>query len=68
MGYTFDFGLVKLPVLDSDGFPIQRRGVTEYPGLYFVGLPWLYTQKSGLLLGVGEVSEFIASAIAARDS
>jgi putative flavoprotein involved in K+ transport len=52
-GYRFDFGWVRLPVVDGDGYPIQERGVTEYPGLYFLGLPWLYTVKSGLLSGVG---------------
>jgi putative flavoprotein involved in K+ transport len=67
MGYTFDFGLVKLPVLDEDGYPQQKRGVTEFPGLYFVGLHWLHTFKSGILLGVGEDAEFVASDIAARE-
>jgi hypothetical protein len=60
------FGLVKLPVTDADGFPAQQRGVTAHPGLYFVGMPWLHTQKSGLLLGVGEDAAFIAEHIAAR--
>lgn len=62
-GYSFDFSLVHLPVFDSDGYPIQERGVTVYPGLYFLGLPWLYKQKSGLLLGVGEDAEYIVSII-----
>jgi len=65
-GYSFEFKLVKLPVFDDDGYPVQKRGVTSYPGLYFVGLPWLHKQKSGLLSGVGEDSGFIASTIAAR--
>ena len=63
-GYRFDFGLVKLPVTDGDGFPLQQRGVTAYPGLYFVGLPYLNTQKSGLLVGVGDDAAFIAEHIA----
>ncbi len=62
-GYSFDFSLVKLPVFDDDGYPIQDQGVTNAPGLYFVGLPWLAGQKSGLLLGVGEQANVIASAI-----
>ena len=66
MGYRFDFSLVKLPVRDTDGFPIQKRGVTAFPGLYFVGLPWTDKMSSGLLLGVGESAEHIASQIAAR--
>jgi putative flavoprotein involved in K+ transport len=64
MGYRFDFNYVKHPIFDGDGYPIQTRGVTELPGLYFVGLPWLTKYKSGLLVGVGEDAEFVASAIA----
>ncbi len=65
-GYSFDFNTVKLPVFDGDGFPVQQRGVTRFPGLYFVGLPWLHTQKSGHLLGVGEDAAFIVKHMAAR--
>lgn len=63
-GYTFDYSLIKLPIGDEHGFPIQRRGITNYPGLYFVGMPWMPSLKSGTLVGVGEVSEHIASHIA----
>jgi putative flavoprotein involved in K+ transport len=63
-GYRFDFSLVKLHVTDGDGFPLQQRGVTACPGLYFVGMPWLHTQKSGLLAGVGDDAAFIAGHIA----
>ena len=66
-GYTFDFDLVRLPVVDGDGFPIQKRGITDYPGLYFVGLPWLYTSVSGLLSGVGDDAASIVSDIATRE-
>jgi putative flavoprotein involved in K+ transport len=66
MGYRFDFSLVQLPVRDTDGFPIQKQGVTAFPGLYFVGLPWTDKMNSGLLLGVGESAEHIASQIVAR--
>jgi len=62
-GYRFDFSMVKLPVFDEDGYPIQKQGVTEFPGLYFVGLPFLHTIKSGLLFGVGEDAAHIVSAI-----
>ncbi len=65
-GYTFDFGLVKLPVRDENGYPVQRRGVTAYAGLYFVGLPWLHTGASGLLVGVGEDAAYIAAQIQNR--
>jgi putative flavoprotein involved in K+ transport len=63
-GYKFDFSLVKLPAFDTDGFPVQKRGVTEFPGLYFIGLPFLHTASSGLLVGVGDDAAHVASAIA----
>ena len=65
-GYKFDFSLVKLPAFDDDGYPVQKRGVTKYPGLYFVGLPFLHTVKSGLLSGVGEDAAHVAKHIASR--
>lgn len=66
-GYTFDFGLVKLPVLDADGYPIQKRGVTSFPGLYFVGLPWLHTAQSGVFSGVGDDAAAIVANISGRE-
>lgn len=63
-GYRFDFSWVRFPLLDSDGYPIQERGVTALPGLYFVGLPWLHTAKSGLLFGLEQDAAHIASSIA----
>ncbi len=67
-GYTFDFrDLVKLPVFDGDGYPIQRHGVvTAYPGLYCVGLPWLHTFASSLIVGVGDDAAHVASHIRSR--
>jgi putative flavoprotein involved in K+ transport len=67
-GYTHDYSLVKMPVLDGKGFPIQRRGVTGQRGLYFVGVPWMPSLKTGTLMGVAESAAHIASAIAAADS
>jgi putative flavoprotein involved in K+ transport len=66
MGYTFDFSMVRLPLFEGNGFPLQKHGITDYPGLYFVGLPWLPGQKTGLLLGVGENAEIVSSAILDR--
>jgi putative flavoprotein involved in K+ transport len=63
MGYSFDYSLVKMPVCDSDGFPIQNRGVSDYAGLYFVGLPWMPSERSGFLLGVGDSAKHVASTI-----
>jgi putative flavoprotein involved in K+ transport len=65
-GYGFDFSMIELPVVDGDGYPIQQRGVTAYPGLFFVGLPWLHTAKSGLIYGLHEDAAYIADQIAMR--
>jgi putative flavoprotein involved in K+ transport len=66
-GYNFDFSLVKLPIVDADGYPIQKRGVTDYQGLYFIGMPWLHSRRSGILFGVGDDAAYLAAHIAARD-
>src|SRR5271166_6148455 len=63
-GYAFDFSLVRLPIFDADGYPNQSRGVTEYPGLFFVGLPWLRNARSGLIFGVGEDAAYVSGVIA----
>ena len=67
-GYNFDFSLVKLPVVGRDGYPIQKRGVTAYQGLYFLGIPWLHSRKSGILFGVGDDAAYLAERIAAQDA
>lgn len=66
MGYRFDYRLVKLPVFDSDGFPVQQRGVSDRAGLYFAGMPWMPAERSGSLFGIGEATAHIASHIAER--
>ncbi|MFJ5696972.1 NAD(P)-binding domain-containing protein [Arthrobacter sp. NPDC093139] len=63
-GYAYDFDWVKIPVFDDRGRPIQQRGVTAVPGLYFLGLHWMHTFKSGLLSGVGADAEFLADHMA----
>jgi putative flavoprotein involved in K+ transport len=63
-GYRFDFSWVEAPLLDDYGYPIQRRGVTDYPGLYFVGLHWLHTIASALLSGVGDDAAHVVEHIA----
>lgn len=65
-GYKFDFGLIKVSAFDEDGYPVQTRGVTEFPGLYFIGLPFLHTLKSGLLAGVGDDAAHVVTHIDSR--
>ncbi|TLN18072.1 FAD-dependent oxidoreductase, partial [bacterium] len=58
-GFAFDYSLVKLPVVDGYGFPLTQRCVTQYPGLFFLGMPWLHAAKSGLLMGVGADAAYV---------
>jgi putative flavoprotein involved in K+ transport len=64
-GFRPAFDWIDIPVFDELGFPCARRGVTEVPGLAFVGLPWLHTRRSPLLLGVGDDASHVADAVAA---
>ena len=65
-GYRVDFGWIEVPVLDARGEPVHRRGVTEVPGLYFLGLQWLSRMSSSFLSGVGDDAADLADHIAAR--
>ena len=49
-GFRCDFQWVKLPIFDEAWEPVHRRGVTQFPGIYFLGLRWLYKRKSAFLL------------------
>jgi putative flavoprotein involved in K+ transport len=63
VGYRYDFDWIRVPVFDKHGRPAQQRGVTQRPGLYFLGLHWMHTFKSGLLSGVGADAEYLAERI-----
>ena len=65
-GYRPAFGWIEPPIFDELGFPRTHRGVTEVPGLVFLGLPWMHTRRSPLLLGVGADAEHVAGAVAAH--
>ena len=59
-GYRPDSSWIELPVTDDDGRLRHRRGVTEVPGLYFLGLSWQHTRGSALLGFVADDAAFIA--------
>jgi len=62
-GFTYDFSWIDLPIFDDRGYPRYERGVTEIPGLYFVGLHWMHTAGSGLFSQVGRDAEYIVEQI-----
>jgi putative flavoprotein involved in K+ transport len=63
-----NFDWVKLPIFDEAGEPVHRRGVTQFPGIYFLGLRWLYKRKSAFLLRASgaEDAAYLAEQIMAR--
>ena len=66
-GFHPGFSWIHLPVLGEDGLPRHERGVAvDEPGLYFLGLHFLYAMSSDTVNGVGRDAEWIARAIAAR--
>ena len=65
-GYALDFGWLKVGALDDDGKPVHHRGVSEVPGIYFLGLPWLSRRASSFIWGVWHDAKFIADHIDQR--
>lgn len=63
-GFSYDFSWIDFPVCDGMGYPVTDRGATAVPGLYFMGLNWMVTRKSGLLYGVGDDARHVAGHIA----
>lgn len=65
-GYGFDLGWIDLPVLDAKGAPLHRHGISDVPGLYFLGLQWLSRMSSSFLSGVGDDAARLADHIVER--
>ncbi len=66
-GYHTGLDWIDLPVLDEDGEPRHERGlVPSEPGLYFVGLHFLYAFSSTMIHGVGRDASRVVDAIVKR--
>ena len=64
-GFHPGFSWIDLPVLDEHGEPLQKRGVVESePGLYFVGLHFLYAFSSTMIHGADRDAGYVAGRIA----
>lgn len=63
-GYRHGFSWIKMPIFDPQGDPMHNEGVTGFPGLYFVGLHFLYSMSSASFIGVGRDAKRIVNAIA----
>jgi len=65
-GYRSDYSWIEPPVVGQDGRVLHRRGVTDVPGLYFLGLFWQHTRGSALIGWVKDDAEFIGRQIENR--
>jgi putative flavoprotein involved in K+ transport len=66
-GYHHGFPWIKLPIFGEDGLPLHERGVVaQVPGMYFVGLHFLYSMTSSTLFGIGRDANRVVKAIDSR--
>ena len=66
-GFRADFSMVDIPVFDGRGYPGHHRGaITTVPGLYFLGLGWLWTWGSGRFSGIAEDAGHVVDQIGTR--
>jgi putative flavoprotein involved in K+ transport len=63
-GYRADYSWISLPIFDQQGRLRHCRGVTDVPGLYFLGLTWQHTRGSALIGWVREDAEFLSERVA----
>ncbi|HJS50154.1 MAG TPA: NAD(P)-binding domain-containing protein [Gaiellaceae bacterium] len=69
-GFRNGWDWIRFPVpRDGDGYPEQKRGVVpSAPGLYFVGLPFLHSFSSMLIIGASRDGKRVAKHIASRSA
>jgi putative flavoprotein involved in K+ transport len=65
-GYRPNYDWIHIPGVVREGHVVHRRGVTEVPGLYFLGLSWQHTRGSALLGFVNDDAAWLADRIASR--
>ena len=62
-GFSHDYRWMNVDVFDDAGKPQHQRGVTNEPGIYFLGLPWLSRRGSSFIWGVWHDAKFVADQI-----
>ena len=66
-GFEGDYSFVQVPgVLDLRGQPLESEGLTEAPGIYFAGVDFSSTRKSGTIAGIAEEAQRLVGHIVAR--
>jgi len=62
-GFRPDYAWLHLPILAPDGSPRHHRGLTDAPGVAFLGLSWLDSRRSALLNGAGPDARRVVKAL-----
>jgi putative flavoprotein involved in K+ transport len=65
-GYRPAYPWLRVPALDRHGQVAHRRGVTSVPGLYVLGLKFLYRRNSTFVDGVRHDARFVAAHVMRR--
>ena len=65
-GFNPGFSWIHLPVFDASGAPSSAAASSTEPGLYFVGLHFLYAVSSTMIHGAARDAEYVAKAIVRR--
>ena len=63
IGFRPDYRWIEASAFDGGGRPMQTRGITQVPGLSFIGLPWMHTWGSGRFLGIDADAKYVADSI-----
>jgi putative flavoprotein involved in K+ transport len=59
-GFGVEFNRwIDLDIFDKAGFPVHRRGVTDVPGLLFIGLPKQHRIRSPFIRGADEDARYL---------
>ena len=66
-GYRPAYPWLRVPVLDRHGQIAHHRGVTSVPGLYVLGLKFLYRRNSTFVGGVAGDARFVAAHLMTAD-
>ncbi|WP_422090582.1 flavin-containing monooxygenase [Tenacibaculum ovolyticum] len=65
-GYRPNFKWIEGLELDGNSYPKNYRGISNIEGLYFIGLPWMFTRGSATLGGVSKDASYLADIISKK--
>ena len=65
-GFKPNFNWIDNIELDESHYPKNHRGISDIEGLYFLGLPWLYTRGLATLGGVKKDAKYLSKYISKK--